>query len=505
MQATELGLIPAPGVVQFGSGHFVATATVRVNESVDPELSAEGYVLDVTGHGVDIRGGGSAGVFYGRQTLRQLLPPQWAAAVFTADEVRLPPGTRLPHLHIEDAPAYPWRGFMLDVARHFFSVPFLLKLIDQLAAHKLNVLHLHLTDDQGWRIPIPGYPRLTTVGSQRGETVIGFDTGDSADARFDGTPHGGSYTRAELEQVVAYAGERHITVLPEVDLPGHVTAALAAYPELGSGEPTPVRTRWGISTRILALTPETMRFVSAVLAELAAVFPGSPIHLGGDEAPKREWRASAAAQERIRALGLASEEHLQGWFTAELGRQLHQLGRKLVAWDEVVTGNAPRDTVVMAWRSSAHGVRAALAGYDVVMSASKSVYFDHRQSDGPNEPVTFPGSPLPLSQVFAFEPTPQELRDQAGADTRRGRILGAQAHLWTEYVPTSEHAEYMIFPRLCAFAEAAWRVPLGPDEQRNFPEFRRRLTRHLPRLVAAGLRFRPVEEDTPPQQDSQSR
>ncbi|BDZ46777.1 beta-N-acetylhexosaminidase [Naasia aerilata] len=377
---------------------------------------------------------------------------------------------------------------MLDVARHFFPVEFVLRMIDQLAAHKLNVLHLHLTDDQGWRIPIPGYPRLTEVGAWRPETIVGFDHEEDEYER-DGEPHGGAYTRAELEDIVAYAAARHIDVLPEVDFPGHASAAIAAYPKLGNGGRSEVRTRWGISTHILNLEEATLRFVQAVFDEVTSIFPSAYVHGGGDEVPKREWRESAKVQRKRVELGIDNEEELQGWFTAQVDRMLREKQRRLVAWDEVVTGGAPRDTVVMAWRSTGYGVDAALRGYDVIMSPSEYLYLDHRQSTNPDEPVTFPASPLPLARVFEFEPVPEGLREAYGRPGC-GRVLGGQVHLWSEYVPTVAHAEYMTFPRLCAFAEAVWRQPLAPGGTRSFPEFHRRLSHHATRLQAAGIRYR---------------
>ncbi|PJJ72641.1 hexosaminidase [Diaminobutyricimonas aerilata] len=484
----DLALVPRPRLVRRGHGTFLLSSEGQVHERIDPALPPEAYGLDIDDDGVRIRGGDAAGVFLARQTLLQLYP----AHRIPTDRTRLiDPATgsepiRVPHVHIEDEPEYRWRGFMLDVARHFMPASFVLRVIDQLAAHKLNVLHLHLTDDQGWRLPVPAYPRLTEVGGRRPESLVGYDD-ERDDVDYDGTPHGGAYTREELEHIVAYAARRHITVVPEVDLPGHVQAALAAYPELGSGEPAEVRTRWGVSTRVLDVGPATLDFVRAVLDEVTSIFPGAYIHAGGDEVPKREWRASPVAQRRIAELGLAGEEALQGWFTARVDELLRAHGRRLVAWDEVVQGGAPQDTLVMAWRGRAEGVRAARAGHDVVMSPRDEVYFDLPQSTHPAEPVGFPDPVVSLERVFAFEPHPAELGEAAG------RIVGAQANLWTEYVPTTEHAEYMMFPRLCAFAETVWRRRLEPGRERDFGEFHARLERHLDRLHAAGVRFRRLE------------
>jgi len=496
MTAAALGLVPAPVTVEVLPGTFLLDGEHGISRHLDSGLSGEAYVLDVTADGVSISAGGDAGLFYGLQTLLQLLPPdRLPSARRSLDAALRESGpVQIPQLHIEDEPAYPWRGFMLDVARHFFPAEFILKLIDQLAAHKLNVLHLHLTDDQGWRLPVPGYPKLTEVGGWRPETLVGFDH-ERDEIELDGVPHGGAYTRAELEQIVAYAAERFIEVVPEVDLPGHATAAVAAYPELGNGPAAEVRMRWGISTNILNVQDETLRFVEDVMAEVASIFPSRWIHGGGDEVPKKEWRESAAVQERIADLGLADELALQGWFTGRVGDMVRGHGRRLLAWDEVVEADAPADTVVMAWRSTAHGVDAVRAGYDVVMSPSEYVYLDHRQSMNPGEPVTFPGSPLPLAKVFEFEPVPAALREDEQAGN--GRVLGGQAHLWSEYVPTPRDAEYMAFPRLCALAEAVWRPPLAPGASRDFADFHTRLSLHVERLAADDIGYRRFETTSP--------
>jgi len=494
MRPVDLGLVPRPARIEVLDGDLLLGSESQVHRSVDPSLPPEAYVLDVGPDAVTIRGGSDAGVFYGVQTLLQLFPAERLTRPALVDA--LAPGpVGVPRVLIEDRPGHPWRGFMLDLARHFFPVEFLLATIDQLAAHKLNVLHLHLTDDQGWRLPVPGYPLLTEVGAWRTATIVGFDHNEN-EYDHDGLPHGGAYTREELQLVAAYAAERHITVLPEVDFPGHVNAAIAAYPDLGNGTGTRVRTRWGISPHILNLEESTLRFVRAVLDEVMDIFPATYVHCGGDEVPKEEWIDSPAVQRRREELGLRDEEALQGWFTGRMDEMVRARGRRLVAWDEVVMGAAPKDTLVMAWRSTEHGIHAALAGYDVVMSPSEWVYLDHRQSTNPDEPVTFPDSPIPLARVFAFEPVPEVLRRLAGTPGC-GRVLGAQAHLWTEYVPSERAAQYMTYPRLCAFAEAVWRQPLEPGAGRDFADFHRRLTRHIARLRAAGIAYRTFDTSSP--------
>ncbi|MFC0678496.1 beta-N-acetylhexosaminidase [Lysobacter korlensis] len=481
-------LIPQPRQLHLFPGTFRFEGESDIRSGIDPQLGAEEYMLTIDGNGVAISGGDDAGVFYARQTLRQLLPPTASGPLDPIDAR----GVDLPHVHIEDRPEYPWRGFMLDVARHFLPAGFVLKVIDQLATLKLNRLHLHLTDDQGWRLPVPGYPRLTEVGSKRRESIVGYDN-QTDDVEYDGTPHEGAYTRAELQHIVRYAAERHITVVPEVDLPGHAQAAIAAYPHLGSGEPTEVRTRWGISSRILNLEDYTLDFVTEVLDEVLDIFPGGYVHIGGDEVPRREWRESATAQQRMSEAGLPDVEQLLGWFVGRVGEHVRAAGRRPVAWDEVVDGGAPKDTLVMAWRGVQHGVNAVRAGYDVVVTPRPPLYFDFRQSESPEEPVSFPEAPTTLADVFRFEPLPDGLGDAQDGD---GRVIGTQANLWTEYVPTTESAEYMTFPRLLAFAEVAWRPRLEEGESRDLDGFLERVEQHLPRLHEAGIRYRPLDGDT---------
>jgi hexosaminidase len=481
--------IPQPRQFHLFPGTFRFSGESDIRSAIDPTLGPEAYMLTIDGNGVAISGGDAAGVFYARQTLRQLLPPSAAGPLDPIDAA----GVDLPHLHVEDRPEYEWRGFMLDAARHFLPVEFVHKMIDQLAALKLNRLHLHLTDDQGWRLPVPGYPKLTEVGGRRRETVVGYDT-EQDDVEYNGIPHEGAYTRAELEDIVRYAAERHIVVVPEIDLPGHAQAAIAAYPELGSGAPTEVRTRWGISSRILNLEDATLDFVSAVLDEVVDIFPGGYVHVGGDEVPRQEWCESPTAQQRLAETGLPDAEQLLGWFVGRVGERVRAGGRRPVAWDDVVDGGAPKDTLVMAWRGVEYGVQAVREGYDVVITPRPPLYFDFRQSSDPEEPLSFPEAPTTLADVFRFEPLPEALR--GGSQNGNGKVLGAQANLWTEYVPTTDAAEYMVFPRLLAFAEVAWRAPLEDGVRPDFDAFLERVEQHLPRLDAAGVRYRPLGNDT---------
>ncbi|SDS71555.1 beta-N-acetylhexosaminidase [Jiangella sp. DSM 45060] len=451
----------------------VATIVLRLGDTVRD--SPEGYRLTVTPERVTIDGGTAAALARAVQTFRQLLP---AAALRRAPVAAGP--VEVGCGEIEDAPRFEWRGVHLDVARHFQPVGFVLKLIDLAALHRLNVVHLHLTDDQGWRVEVPAHPRLTEAGSWRTETAIGRRTGT-----YDGTPHGGFFTLDDLREIVAYADARAVTVVPEIDLPGHVQAVLAAYPELGNtGQPVEVRHTWGISENVLAPTDEALAFARDVLDTVLDVFPGPWVHLGGDEVPRTEWRASAAAAARAAELGLASVDELQSWFLRRLHDHVTTRGRRVVGWDEVVDdGGMPADTVVMAWRGSDHGVKAMAAGHDVVMCPEDTTYFDHHQSDGVDEPLAI-GGLTTVEDVAAWEP--------AGGDGP-GRLLGVQGQLWTEYLPTPSAVEYAAFPRLSALAEVAWTAP----ERRDAADLLNRLPAHLERLDAAGVNYRPLDGPRP--------
>jgi hexosaminidase len=450
----------------------------------DGGLPIDGYRLR-TGpdEGVAIEGGGPVGVFYGAQTLRLMLPP---------DTLREAPVNRklaaleLPVAEIEDAPRYAWRGVHLDVARHFFPKSWILRLIDLAALHKLNVLHLHLTDDQGWRFPVRQYPLLTEIGSWRAESPVGL----ARERRFDGTPHSGAYTVADLTEIVAFAARRHITVVPEIDMPGHMQAAIAAYPELGNrdarghhGKRLNVRTRWGISRHVLNVDGATVEFCGNVLDEVMDVFPSPYIHLGGDECPSVEWHDSDRARQHMKDLGYRAESQLQGWFMAQVAQRLAARDRRMVGWDEVVDVGGPEDAVIMAWRKDGYmGRWAAELGHQVVMAPEYYVYLDWAHSDDKSEPLAIRGA-TSVRDVYTFDPVPRGLSDGA-----RENIIGTQAQLWTEYVPDTAKAEYMYFPRLCAFAEVAW-SPAGGD----YAEFEDRLVMHMPKLDARGVGYRPLD------------
>jgi hexosaminidase len=444
---------------------------------VDAALPPEGYALRVTGAGVDLAGGAPAGVFRGLQTLRQLLP---AAALRRAP---IAPGPwELTGVEITDAPRFRWRGVLLDVARHFLPVADVLRFVDLIAFHKLNVLHLHLTDDQGWRLPVPGRPRLTSVGAWRASSALG----DWRHGRDDGRPHGGFYRADDLREIVAYAAQRHVTVVPEVDLPGHMQAAIAAYPELGNGAADPrVRTTWGIATQVLNVSDVALDFCREVLDEVCAIFPGEYVGIGGDECPKDEWRASAAAQARMRALGLPDEDALQSWFVGRMAAHLASRGRRVYGWDEILEGGAPPGATIAAWRGDGPAILAAQRGHDVVTCPDTSVYLDYRQSALPGEPTPV-GTELSLSTVYAFSPVPAALPPELAP-----RIIGAQANVWTEHMESARRIDYMAFPRLCAFAEVVWGTAGA------LPDFLDRLGPHLARLDALGVEYRPVDGPHP--------
>ncbi|GAA3342742.1 beta-N-acetylhexosaminidase [Amorphoplanes nipponensis] len=448
----------------------------RIRLRLDTALAAEGYVLTVGAGGIDIRGGSPAGAHYGVQTLRQLLPARSLRRAPVSGDPLL-----VPAVHIEDAPRFGWRGVLLDVARHFMPVADVLRFVDLAAFHKLNVLHLHLTDDQGWRIEVPGRPRLTTVGAWRPRTMLG----SRIHGRYDDRPHGGYYTADDLREIVAYAAERQVTVLPEVDMPGHMQAAVAAYPELGNGFAGGVRTSWGISPHVLNLSDAALDFCREVLDHVCAIFPGELIGIGGDECPVTEWD-TPAARARIAAEGLAGPHEAQGWFTARIAEHLAARGRRVHGWDEILAGGAPAGATIAAWRGAAPAVLAARAGHDVVSCPDTAVYLDYRQSDDPGEPTPV-GTLLTLADVYAFEPVPPGLTG-AAAD----RVIGGQANVWTEHLESARRVDYQVYPRLCAFAETVW----GPPD-RDYADFTDRLGPHLARLDALGVNYRPPSGPRP--------
>jgi len=463
------------------------TVTFGFDMKLRARHGREAYELSVDDYGVVLKGGGRAGLFYAAQTLRRLLGPNaYRKAPLPGAE------WRLPIVQITDAPRFGWRGALLDVSRHFLPKADVLRFIDQLAAHKLNVLHLHLTDDQGWRIEIKRYPRLTEVGAWRERSMVGFRAAD----RRDDQPHGGYYTQDDLREIVAYAADRHITVVPEIDLPGHSQAAITAYPELGNTDVVDtaalgVWTDWGVNPNVLNVSDATLRFFEGALEEVLEIFPSTFVHLGGDECPKDQWKASQAAQARIKELGLADEDELQSWFIRHFDRWLAERGRRLIGWDEILEGGLAPGAAVSSWRGYEDGVAAAKAGHDVVMCPEQHVYLDHRQAADEDEPIPV-GYVRTLEDVYRFEPVPPEL-DAAGA----ARVLGAQANLWTEFMNDARDVDYRAFPRLAAFAEVVWSdLPRDPAG-RDYADFERRMASHYAVLDALGVEYRHPEGPKP--------
>ena len=431
----------------------------------DDSLPAEGYELNVDGEGIEVRASQFPGFLYALQSLEQLLP----AAVY-GTEPAPDAAWEVPCVKIADAPRFAYRGMHLDVARHFFSVDEVKRYIDVMAIHKLNTLHWHLTDDQGWRIEIKRYPELTAVGSIRKATVVRKEWGT-----YDGTPYGGFYTQDEIRDVVKYAADRGVTVIPEIDLPGHMLAALTAYPELGcTGGPYEVWGRWGVADDVLCPGREkTFEFLEGVLTEVMELFPSEYIHIGGDECPKVRWEKCPRCQAKIRQLGLkddgehTAEHYLQSYVTDRIGKFLAQHGRRIIGWDEILEGRAPSDAVVMSWRGSEGGIAAAKLGHDVIMTPNSHFYFDYYQSlDTDAEPFGI-GGYIPMEQVYSYDPAFPELTPE-----QQKHILGVQANLWTEYVLSDEHLEYMLLPRLAALSEVQWCLPETKDWNRFIGSFR---------------------------------
>jgi hexosaminidase len=440
-------------------------------------LGKEGFQLEIEGDSIKLKSSAPVGIFYAIQTLLQLMP----LAVFD-ERPRPDVDWTLPRVRIEDSPRFAWRGAMLDCGRHFMPVEFLRKFIDLLALHKLNVFHWHLTEDQGWRIEIKKYPRLTEVGAWRRETTRGHV---SANLGGDGIPHGGLYSQDEARELVAYATERHITIIPEIEMPGHAQAAIAAYPELGcTSEKLDVGTRWGVIENILNPSEKTFTFMQDVLSEVIALFSSPFIHVGGDEAVKKQWDASPAIRARMTEVGAHDAHELQSYFIRRIDQFLSEQGRRLIGWDEILEGGLAPGATVMSWRGVKGGIEAARAGHDVIMAPNTHTYLDAYQSADPaNEPLAI-GGQLPLEKVLSYEPIPDTLSpDQAR------HILGIQGQLWTEYMPTPRHVEYMAFPRLCALAEVGWSSP-GTRQDGSFLE---RLHRHLKRLDLLGVKYRSLD------------
>lgn len=503
--APPVSLIPLPASVEHGEGRFDLTAatpllaegegartvamqfatllakgfavepaladgtgvTGAIRFAIDPARAAAGaesYRLEVAPEGVTVSAGDDAGLFYGAMTLLQLATADDAGAV------------TLPAVRIEDAPRFGWRGFMMDPSRHFWTVEQVKQVIDAMALHKLNTLHWHLTDDQGWRVEIKRYPRLTEVGGCR------VPAGDGGIEPSTGEPrqYCGFYTQDQVREVVAYAAARHITVVPEINQPGHATAAIAAYPELGSTDRKLVpSSEWGVFPNLFNTEESTITFLENVIGELIPLFPGTYFHIGGDEAVKDQWEASPRVQERMREVGAKTEMEMQSHIVARLEKFLAAHGKRLVGWDEILEGPMPPEATVMSWRGIEGGLKAAREGHDVVMSPSSDLYLDYLQTSSPYEP---PGRPatIPMKQVYDFEPVPAALEEG-----QRHHILGLQANMWTEHTRTFERLQHNVFPRLAAVAETGW----TPQARKDYAGFVQRLPAQLERYRRWGIGY----------------
>ena len=443
-----------------------------IKVGIDGQGAAESYRLSVTTEGITLNAADYAGLFYGLQTLSQLMPPD---AVTSSDVSSFD----LPVLEIDDAPRFTYRGVHLDVARHFFPPEFIKHYIDLLALYKINRFHWHLTEDQGWRIEIDQYPKLTEVAAFREQTQIGHGL---EEFQGDGVRYGGFYTKEEIREIVAYAQARNVMIIPEIEMPGHATAALAAYPELACTEgPFEVAMTWGIFEDIYCPYEETFEFLENVLLEVVDLFPGDYVHIGGDEAPKTRWEESEYVQDLMVREGFNDVEQVQGYFIRRIEKFLNEQGKRLIGWDEIIEGGLPPNATVMSWRGTIGGIEASRRGHDVVMTPYSHLYLDYYQSaDQENEPFAIGGF-LPLDTVYSYEPVPSQLRERD-----KTRIIGAQANVWTEYMKTGEHVEYMLLPRMLALAEVVW----SPAEAKNFTSFLKRIEWHLDRFDALGVNYR---------------
>lgn len=491
---TTLPLIPQPKEIQLESGSFVINeATFFVVNKVDnneitlfntflldkygyelksqtksksvensiaiyvddaANTTSEKYELTITPKQISIKAVGNRGVFYAFQTLIQLLP----ANKFKDAEV--------PCLTIKDEPKFKWRGMHLDVSRHFFSVDFVKKYIDYIAMYKMNTFHWHLTDDQGWRIEILQYPRLTQLGSIRFKSM----TGHYSEHRFDDKVHRGFYTQDEIKEVVAYAQQRHVTVIPEIEMPGHALAALAAYPEFScTGGPFDVGTQWGGYDDVFCPKEETFRFLQEILDEVMALFPSEYIHIGGDECSKVRWKTCPNCKALMQREGLTDENQIQSYFITRMDQFLNANGKKLIGWDEILEGGLAPNATVMSWRGTEGGIAAAKENHDVVMSPGSHCYFDHYQGDPKHEPLAF-GGYTTVEKVYSFNPIPTELTAEEGK-----YILGAQGNVWTEYINTPQEVEYMAMPRMAALSEVVW----GTSKPNDYANFQNRLIKHF--------------------------
>lgn len=452
----DLKIVPVAGQV----------SKINLSRSVDGtnNNSVESYKLTISRNNIALIAEHNEGLFYGIQTLIQLLPLQKSSEI------------KLPCLTISDQPKYAWRGMHLDVCRHFFPKEFVKKYIDYLTLYKMNTFHWHLTDDQGWRIEIKKYPKLTEIGAWRNGSMIGHYN----DQTFDEKRYGGFYTQDDIKEIVAYATERHITIVPEIEMPGHAQAALAAYPEYScTGGPFKVAKEWGVLEDVFCPKEATISFLEDVLTEVIALFPSQYIHIGGDECPKTRWKNCPNCQALIKEKGLKDEHELQSYFVQRIEKFVNSKGRKIIGWDEILEGGLAPNAAVMSWRGTEGGITAAKQKHFVVMTPGAYCYFDHYQGNPKNEPLAI-GGYTTVEKVYSFNPTPSELSTEDGK-----YILGAQANLWAEYLYTPQNVEYMVFPRIMALSEVLW----GTSNPQNFSDFQSRMIQQFPILDQKGINY----------------
>ena len=476
-------------------------AILITSRKADASLGCEGYRLEVTPNGVEITGGGAPGMLYGTQTFLQLLPPcvysptkvpdlvtetvlQFVPPSVNATKVKERATWSAPCVSIKDQPRFPWRGLLLDVARHFFTVEELKNFLDLMAQHKLNTLQIHFTDDVGWRIEIKRYPKLTEVAAWRKSIGFGLNPKDSTAYGKDGL-YGGFYTQEEIRELVAYAQARNITIVPEIEMPGHAGGALSVYPEFSCFGGPYNRDGGGMGICCPG-NDATFPFLENILSEVIAMFPSKYIHIGGDEVDKATWKKCPKCQARIKQQGLKNEHELQSYFVKRIEKFINSQGRTLIGWDEILEGGLAPNATVMSWRNVEAGVIAAGAGHDVVMTPTSHCYLDYLQAKT-GEPKGIGGF-LPLKQVYSFEPLPPGVP----ADKAR-HILGAGGNLWSEFFPNYAHVQYMAYPRACAIAELTWTTP----KQKSWDDFRRRLETQFERLKAQGVKYRAPKKGDP--------
>ncbi|HIG89980.1 MAG TPA: beta-N-acetylglucosaminidase [Flavobacteriaceae bacterium] len=439
---------------------------------LDEKLSNdEGYKIEIRQNGITITSKDNKGAFYAIQTLRQLIPASFEDKTYPNKEIRIKCQI------IEDSPRFKYRGMHLDVGRHLFSVEFIKKYIDALAMLKFNTFHWHLTEDQGWRIEIKKYPKLNTIAAYRDSTLAGHYT--DRPRKYDKTKYGGYYTQKQVKDIVNYALEREITIIPEIEMPGHSKAAIAAYPNLSCEEKSVnVATLWGVFEDIYCSKEETFKFLEDVIDEVVDLFPGKYIHIGGDEAPKTRWRKCNNCQSVIKREGLKDEHELQNYFISRMEKYINSKGKKIIGWDEILEGGLAPNATVMSWRGVSGGIKAANMKHDVIMTPNATCYLDHYQSKDKNEPLAI-GGYTPLEEIYNYEPIPEELDGESSK-----YIIGAQGNVWTEYMSTSEYVEYMVFPRIFALSEVVW-----SKNKLNFEEFSNRVISFFDRLDKLDINY----------------